>query len=245
MKKKAFTLIELLVVIAIIAILAGMLLPALAKAKQKAIAINCTSNVRGCMQAMLLYMDDFKANFVHQAHNTFIINGVTRTNDAPWGLMMEGLGYLELDSPIVSCPKADDFTAAISTPYKTYGVVWYAYFVPSVGQHWTSPSGFARVIHTPFITSPSSHIMFGDSYVRTETLDGQYATHALANQDRALYRLVHNDRCNMAFVDGHVAALSAGEILKTSKKMDFADASGGVWLYPEKVSHWNDRFNIQ
>ncbi len=61
--RRGFTLVELLVVISVIALLIGILLPALAKARETALITQCITNVRGHVQAIQFYLEDF--NDIH------------------------------------------------------------------------------------------------------------------------------------------------------------------------------------
>ncbi|HEX4646184.1 MAG TPA: prepilin-type N-terminal cleavage/methylation domain-containing protein, partial [Verrucomicrobiae bacterium] len=108
-----FTLIELLIVIAIIAILAAMLLPALSRAKQRALALNCESNTKQLQLCWLLYAGDYNDAIVSNAidsPNAWVSGAASQlANDLPGATnentMINGILYRYNTSlKIYTCP---------------------------------------------------------------------------------------------------------------------------------------------
>ena len=218
--RQGFTLIELLVVIAIIAILAAMLLPALAKARQKAQGICCLSNTKQLALAWLMYAHDNNDRLVNNAGidgteasrtNNWVadVMGYSPQEDTNTTLLQAGLlaPQVARNTGIYHCPA--DRTMTTEPDGRQYPRVRSVSMNAFVGPWDAAGSqllpGWAQFVRLSAIRKPSMIFVFLDESPQTIN-DGWYIfcnngpTGNLWSDMPASY---HNGACGFSFADGH------------------------------------------
>jgi prepilin-type N-terminal cleavage/methylation domain-containing protein/prepilin-type processing-associated H-X9-DG protein len=231
-KPAGFTLIELLVVIAIIAILAAMLLPALAKAKEKARSAQCINQLKQIGMAMSMYADD-NQNTLWNVDGA-IPNGGQWTASPPITSLLDPsdrraywvLGYLNYFSKsknLFRCPSAKRVDEWLETGLR-YPTEWWLnssygmcrYIVrPVAGGQPLRLTGFGYPTTTIFCQDSAEQLMEGEDDSiglfpgRTEILTqwkyGLAGLYPGVNMEWEWYR--HNKRCQTTWLDGHVGSI--------------------------------------
>ncbi len=218
--RPGFTLIELLVVIAIIAILAAMLLPALAKARQKAQGIGCLNNTKQLGLAWLMYANDNNDRLVINTTidgteasrtNNWVadVMGYTPQEDTNTMLLQAGLlaPQVAKNTGIYRCPADRSMTTeADGRQYPRVRSVSMNAFVGPWDKVGTPvESGWAQFIKLPAIRNPSMIFVFLDESPQTIN-DGWYIfcnNGPNGNLWSDMPASYHNGACGFSFADGH------------------------------------------
>jgi prepilin-type N-terminal cleavage/methylation domain-containing protein/prepilin-type processing-associated H-X9-DG protein len=190
-QRRGFTLIELLVVIAIIAILAAILFPVFAKAREKAREASCLSNVKQIALAVLMYQNDYDG-FV-----PLIFYDPPRTY---WPLaIFPYLGQAVVTTRnygIFGCPSMRWEHNWYSGAYSQYGMNY------NLNQRFTNADGSVRVVRDVEIKYPASTVLTGESRYYHPTSLVYYGWYRVTSPTGST-RYDHSDGANYSFCDGH------------------------------------------
>lgn len=227
--RTAFTLIELLVVIVIISILAGLLLPSLAKAKSSAKQVKCKSNLKEWAQLQISYAFD-NDDFI--ARESYLPNGVTlntwanirhsTANDVWYNALPAEGGYLRAVD-FAPSPVREDFyyhghifhCPSTRLPGRAEMNSAVAYFSLAMNSRLINREPLAT-IRISTVERPTDTALFLDNRLdgepkidpaQDDTQLGQPSAHANRLSAR------HQGRANIAFVDGNVQSFSGRDLV--------------------------------